>query len=414
MPYGIISTGNHPDATTIADGPNLDAFSRLRISSPSHVFDGQFTYDIQPLLYEPIIAQARATVAHDATNRCALCTFSTTPTGGAAYLQTFQYFPYQPGRSQQVFITFNFIEPKADCLKFAGYSDGVNGIELQQAGATVQLKLYSGTTNGDQTVAQTDWNLDKLNGYGPSKHTLDLTKAQILVIDFQALYVGRVRVGFDIDGVLYYVHQFVHANHIATPYIQTANLPIRCGMTCTGTVSTTMRFICASVTSEGGNADAAGYDFTQEGSVTAASGARAHLLSIQRKTTFNSLVNRMKFIVQEVSILNLGNNPVLWELVIGDVLSGTTAFNDVNASYSGTQYNVLGTTSGSPAIVCASGYVGSTNQQKGMLSVGITPRYPTALSAAGVVRDMARYTLLVTGIGGTSACRGSLSWREIR
>jgi hypothetical protein len=50
---------------------------------------------------------------------------------------------------------------------------------------------------------------------------------QILVIGMQALYVGRVIVGFDIGGELIPVHQFLCANEEAFPYIAQASLPVR-------------------------------------------------------------------------------------------------------------------------------------------------------------------------------------------
>jgi hypothetical protein len=36
------------------------------------------------------------------------------------------------------------------------------------------------------------------------------------------------------------------------------------------------------------------------------------------------------------------------------------------------------------------------------------------LNAAGAVRANGTITLLVTGIGGTSACRAIMNWKEIR
>ena len=164
----------------IGDSPAVDAFSRLRVPAPAYVFDQQLTYDLAPLIYEQLVSGSGASIAHNTANRSALFTFSATGAGGTAYMQTFECFRYQPGRSQQAIITFNFIETAANTLKFAGYSDGVNGIELQQDGSTVQLKLYSGTTQGSQTVAQAAWNIDPMDGTGPSGITLDLTKDQIL------------------------------------------------------------------------------------------------------------------------------------------------------------------------------------------------------------------------------------------
>ena len=395
------------------DIAQLDAFSRLRVSNPEHVFDAQMTYDLQPLLYEQITANG-GTVTYDSTNRCALMTFAGATTGCKAFMQSFQYFQYQPGRSQLIFVTFNMVEAKANVLKFAGYSDGSNGVEFQLNGSTPQMTLYSTSSNGNQTVTQSNWNIDKLDGTGASGITLDVTKVQILVISLQALYVGRVVVGFDIDGKIVPVHAFKHANKINSPYIANANLPIRCGMTGTATVSTTMNFICCNVTSEGGNADRLGFHFTQNGSVTAANGARTHLLSIQKKPTFNGLVNRGVVELESLNIVVTGNNPVYWELVIGQAITGTTTFNDVNTTYSGIQYNNAGTLSGSETIEFAAGFVAASNQAKGVDNLGVNLRYPMSLDAAGAIRLNGRISLVVTGIGGTSACQATISWREIR
>lgn len=399
----------------IKDGANLDAFSRVRVSLNKSLLDSQFTYDLQPLLFEQIVAESGSSIAHDTTNRMARMTFSSTPTGGKAYMQSFEHFRYTAGKSRLVFITFNMNSGVADVLKFAGYSDGTEGIEFQLNGTTKQFVVYSTTSNGNQTVTQGNWNIDNLDGTGPSGITLDVSKTHILVIDLQALYVGRVRIGFDIDGMIIYAHEFTHANLIATPYIKTANLPVRCGMTCTGTVSTTMNFICGTVVTEEGIGSSEGFEFSQNsGEVTAASGARTHALSIQSKLTFNSITNRVKFIFDSLNVVVTGSSPVLWELCLGDIITGTTTFNDVNGTYSAFQFNTAGTTSGSPAIVVARGYVSASNQVKGEASRDLDLRYPICLDAAGAVRNMGRLTVLVTGIGGASVCRVSMNWFEVR
>jgi len=399
-----------------ADSMGIDAFQRLRVSTPTYIFDAQQTYDLQPLLFEQVTAGSGATVTHDSTNRQALMTFASTPTGGKAFMQSYEHFRYQPGRCQQIFISGNLGATVANVVKFMGYSDGSNGIEVQRTGTADQIVLYSDSGVGDQTVVQADWNIDPLDGTGPSGLTLDLTKQQLVVIDLQALYSGRVRVGFDIDGQTALVHQFTDANVFSSPYFQTANLPIRVGMTCTGTVSATMNFTCCSVVSEGGLAprEAEGFTFAAEGTVTASSGARTHILSVRPKTTFNSIVNRSKFIPETLTMLVTGVNPVLWELCLGQAISGTTAFNDVNATYSGFEYNTAGTISGSPAIVIASGYVGASATANGAVQTELVSRFPITLDVAGAVRALGTLSVIVTGIGGTSATRSSLNWRELR
>lgn len=398
-----------------ADTGSLDSFSRLRVSTPSYVFDGQFTKGLQPILFEPITLNTGATVTHDATNRMAVMTFASTPTGGKAIMQTFEHFRYTAGRSHLVFLTFNLKESMANVLKFAGYSDGINGIEFQLNNTVKQFTVYSSSTAGNETVASTSWNLDKMDGTGPSGKTLDISKTQILVIDFQALYVGRVRIGFDIDGSVFYCHQFLHANINTYPYLATANLPLRVGMTSSGTVSTTMNFICSSFIKEDGGAEAQGYQFSQDsGLITAANGVRTHALSVQPRTTFNGFTNRAKFALESIQVVNVGVNTVHWELCIGDAITGTTAMINANTTYSTVDYNILGTTSGAPSIILACGFVPASTQNKGSDKANIVLKYPICLDAAGVARVMGRLTLLLTGLGGSSNCYTSITWTEVR
>jgi len=103
-------------------------------------------------------------------------------------------------------------------------------------------------------VAQADWNGDKLDGTGLSKHTLDTTKAQILYMDFEWLGVGSVRCGFVINGKFVVCHTFHNANNLAEVYMKTAILPLRYEITATDTLtsSASMKQICSTVISEGG------------------------------------------------------------------------------------------------------------------------------------------------------------------
>ena len=401
-------------AITVKDSANLDAFSRLRVSNPQILFSSQFTYDLNPILLERITNETGATISYDSTNRCALMTFSSTPTGGKAYMQSYEYLPYQPGRSQLTLVTFNMNGGVANTMKFAGLSDGVNGFEFQLNGTTKQFTVYSASGNGTETVAQSSWNLDKLDGTGKSGITLDVTKTQILVIDFQALYVGRVRMGFDMGGSIVYAHEFKHANLVQYPYIQSANLPVRCGMTSTGTVSTTMNFVCCAVISEGGTDDinTFGYTFELNTSLTAAT-TGTHAFTLRPKTTFNGIANRMRVAYIDVEVFNAGNQAVRWDLCIGQSITSGT-WSDVNTTYSGTEVNTGATLSGSPAIVIDAGWVPGSGSAHGLVNTAIISRYPITLDASGAVRNLGSLTLKVTSTSGTQACFAGIKFREIR
>jgi hypothetical protein len=417
--YNIIDS-----AVSIKDSANLDAFSRLRVSNPLILHNSQFTYDLAPLIMEQITSGSGSTVTYDSTNRCALMTFSSTPTGGKSYMQSYEYLPYQPGRSQLIFVTFNMLSAVANVLKFAGYSDGTNGIEFQLNGTTKQFTVYSGSSAGTETVTQSSWNLDKLDGTGKSGITLDITKTQILVIDVQALYVGRVRIGFDMGGQIVYAHEFKHANSATYPYIQSANLPVRCGMTCTATVSTTMNFICSAVISEGGSEDinVYGYTFSTSASRSIASaGSSIQLITLRPKLTFNGITNRSRVAFIDVEIYLDGNGAIKWELLVGQAITGGT-WADVNTTYSSSEANptnngtATATLSGSPLVVIDAGWVSSSAQSKAVTNTAVISRYPITLDAAGLQRTNGTLTLKITTVSlvSTPTVYGAIKFREIR
>lgn len=414
--YQIGFGSNNVQNVGFTDSANFDAFSRLRISNPLTLFNAQLTYDLCPLLFEQITNGTGASITHNTTNRYADISFSSTPSGGISIMQSFEYLPYQPGKSQLIFVTFNFVEGVSNVLKFAGYSDGINGIEFQLNGTQKQFTLYSSTTQGNLTKLQSDWNLDKLDGTGKSGINLDISKVQILVIDLQALYAGRVRIGFDINGVIVYAHEFLHSNNITPPYLAYAGLPVRCGMTCTNTSTTSMYFLCSAVISEGGSDDVNqfGYTFQKISPSVNVTTSNTHVMSLRPKLLFNGITNRSRVSFIDVEIYNAGNQPIEWYLVIGQNLSGTTTFNDVNSLYSSTEFNTLGTISGSFAVQIDGGFVPSGGSFKTVTNTAINSRYPITLDASGNHRILGTISLVLKSLSGTQPCYGAIKFREIR
>lgn len=411
-----------------SDTGSLDAFSRLRVSTTEELFSVQSQYDAEPMQMEGGATGTGVAPTHSANTR--MVELSATAGSGTSFLQSYQYSPYEPGRSQFIAMTGVLGTGVAGAVVDAGYFDANNGVIFRQNGTTnLQLILRtstSGSVSDANIVAQSAWSIDKLDGTGPSGLTLDATKAFILIIDLQFLGMGRVRVGFDIDGVIYYAHEFLNANNLSLPYMQSATLPIGMLITATATATTkTAFFKCATVQSEGGELALLGNTFsTPETTATAGSGSRVPLIAIRPKTTFNSLTNRSLFELLELNILATGADPIFWELVVGGNYSGQTYAN-VNTTYSGFEYtSVPGAyTNLTGGVVVASGYVGgvgagATAQAPTVTPVSIPPlisrKYPITLDRAGAVRDLGTLTLLVTGIGGTSTCRGSMTFKEVR
>lgn len=243
------------------DSPSVDAFARLRIAEPVTIFDSKQIFsnglvgENQPLFWDNQEVSGGGTTTSYSQDEASTALGVSASTAGKRVRQTKMWFNYKPGKSLLVILTFNFNELVSGVTKRIGQFNDSNGLFLENRGTEVGVALRSNRSGSpvDTYVSQNDWNIDKMDGTGPSEITIDWTKAQILFFDYEWLGVGRVRFGFFIDGLPYYVHQFLNANNLPGVYISSPNLPIRYTIENDGTgAATTINTICATVISEGG------------------------------------------------------------------------------------------------------------------------------------------------------------------
>lgn len=323
---------------------NFDAFGRLRVSNPQTIFDSKLVYDAQPLYWaEAQTGGAAAGVWSGTDARVRL----TVTAGQTSLRQSRRFFNYQPGKSQLIFCTFNLNGGVAGTAKRAGYFDSTNGLFLELDGATtVNFVRRSSSSVPTTTVPQGSWNLDRMNGTGPSGITLNFSQTQILVIDFEWLGVGSARMGFVVNGQIVYAHRFDNANVNGAVYMSTPNLPIRYEIDATGGGAGSIDCICSSVSSEGGIQSAGTkFGFALPARVTGVgNGAAATLLSIRHNGSFP----RVTIIPTNVGPLADSNGTSRWELLYNPTLVGATwaaatrGYCDIDTAGSATGGTVIG------------------------------------------------------------------------
>ena len=96
---------------------------------------------------------------------------------------------------------------------------------------------YRGTTLSGNAIAsktteerypQSQWNIDKCNDVGPNKFNLDLTKMQMMYIDYAWYGAGAIRFGFkDQNGVIIYCHKIPNSNRNTEAYMRSGNMCAR-------------------------------------------------------------------------------------------------------------------------------------------------------------------------------------------
>ena len=398
------------DAGRGTKATSQDAFGRLRTANPLTLFDSNHRFRDNGL-WETNTATG-GTATFNANHGCVDLEVTTT-SGSLVYRETRRVFAYQPGKSLLSMNTFVFAPAKTNLRQRCGYFGAANGYYLQLSGTTLSLVERTSVSGSlvETAINQAFWNIDKLDGTGPSGYTLDITKSQILWTDLEWLGVGTVRMGFVIEGKFILCHQFHHGNVVASPYITTACLPIRYELENLGTTASasTMKQICSTMISEGGyevrgSQQSIGTPITAP-TALATAGTFYPLVSLRLNGSYLDAIALMT----SMSILPLGNKNYNWQVKKNGTTTGGTWVTPTNSSVS---YNITGTSFAGGTIV-ANGLLSSTNQSSSAVNQLDGSIFKFQLERNSFTSTPYEITLIATADGAGGSIAASVDWEEI-
>ena len=420
-----VVSGNVTTTSTVSAFPYMstDAFGRLRTSAPYTLFDSSHRY-ADNNLWTTATVTGGSTAFNTAQGLVDLNV--TTAANAEVIRETTKVFAYQPGKSLLVMDTFVFNTPKTNLRQRVGYYGAANGyfLELNDdanslcfverssvSGSLVETRISR--SGGVYGPSDTGWNVDPLNGTGPSGLTLEVDKAQILFLDMEWLGVGTVRLGFVINGTFILCHQFQHANLIASTYITSASLPMRYEIKNIGATATasTMKQICTTVISEGGyelrgSQLSIGTPITTPKTLTLA-GTYYPVVSLQLKTSRLDAIA----ILTAISILGSGNNEVYnWRVVANGAIAGGTWVSA--GTESSVEYNLTGTGITGGRIV-ASGYTSASNQGSPSIDILKEALFAFQLERNGLTGTPYTLSIAVAGANASQLVYASMDWEEV-
>jgi hypothetical protein len=402
--YGNIAGGT--------GGTSVDAFGRLRVSQPFTLFDSSHRYRDNNLWATSNTSNTTIVFSENE----GLVNLNVDTTANSEIIrETTKVFSYQPGKSLLIFTTFVFAPAKTNLRQRVGYYGANNGMYLEQTNSTinfVERSLVTGSMS-EVRVAQADWNVDKMDGTGPSGRTLDLSKAQILWMDVEWLGLGSVRMGFVIDGEFVLCHTFHHANRVTTTYITTASLPLRYEIKNTGvtTSNSTIKQICSSVISEGGyelnglqqgigNVVGTPTDLTNAGTYY-------NLISIRLKTTHLDAI----VILSAISLLGITNNAIYnWQVRASATTTGGTWVSA--GANSAVEYKLDGATVSGGRIL-ASGFSTATTQSSVPIDILKEALFKFQLERDGLAGTPYELTLCCASDTAGADIYAGMDWEEI-
>jgi len=356
------------------------------------------------------------------TNSTVLSTAAAT-SGARAIRQSKIYLRYTPGKSHLVKLTGTLRKSgTASGTAFGGigYYDDDNGLFFRYTADGVAVVVRSNATGSvvNDAVLQSAWNVDKLDGTGASGITIDWTKEQIFVIDFQWLGVGRVRFGLVIDGLLRYCHQVQHANLTTVVYMRTGCLPVRYEVFNSGGAGAniSVEAVCFAVESEGGTDEDDFYSFCYNAYLSPVSLDTTIRPYVTRRIrdTFNGLTCRGHAHLNSFDLL-VGTNSIYWEIRYNATVTigGVTTTSNVDATYSISEFDTYtgaaNTVTG--GVVVANGFaVPGTGVNKGFAGITNTGARPLLGRTYAGVRDT--YTLCARSLTGAATMSVAVQLQE--
>ena len=305
----------------------LDAFEKLRVSEPRNVFE--YTFGAVLPATASNIWEAAAVASGTAaltTNLYGVDLNTLTTTGTGYWIQSFAHTRYRAGISVLFRCTFNFNDLISNVRQRVGMftdsgtfpSTAGDGFYIEADGAAIScVRRYSttSTTGLEERTLQSNWNLDKLDGTGTSGVTIDWTKAQHFVVEYQWLGVGMIRFGFDCggsDGVVF-CHEFTATNNITGPWCRTGSLPVRAEIYTTSAAALPGKLTLVNVVvqHEGAIEERTHRYFSANTGATArtvGTGTALHPLMSLRAATTNALTSRTRIrpVSVSISVLTVG------------------------------------------------------------------------------------------------------------
>jgi len=304
----------------------IDGAGRWRVSEPATIFNSKLIVDAAPLIWDDqLVSGSGGSSTHFPNKACV--TLSVGAAACSRIRQTFMHFNYQSAKSQLIEITgkLSTTGGSADIETGFGYGNEKNGIFVKHVNGITYLGLRTFVSGVAVETWENSANWNEFAGINITPGYL-----QVLVIDFQWLGAGDVRVGFKIDDKIVYVHTFKNTNIRDTVFMSTPNLPIRYWITKTAGVAVdSIDCVCAAVIQEGGTEDIGILRYSEANTtpITCAVVGTTYILkAFKLKTTHFS----MSVKIVNISITCNSNDNYEWELVRGGTVTNVGAAAPLN------------------------------------------------------------------------------------
>jgi hypothetical protein len=302
------------------DPRGSDAIGRFRVSEPRTLFELSAAEGIDPIRYVSTEVVGTGAIAYDANS--VSVKLSVSANGDRAVTQTRRRIEYNQGTSQFALIECRFATPTANVRQRRGYFSQSHGIFFEIDGTTKYVCRRSSLSGSvvDTRVAQANWNVDKLDGTGPSGKTWIPTEQTSLAIDF-VYNVPVIRYYIAIDGEYHLCH-FDTLSGLTVPFMDSGMAPLRSEMEATGVIGATYDSYttAAVVASEGNEVELGRIRVVDTGTTTVSVGSTDTIVAGLRLQSgkIKGSIKPLSFKIKPES----GNNSIFYQVIYNPTLTG--------------------------------------------------------------------------------------------
>lgn len=215
---------------------------------------------------------------------------------------------------------------------FFGLTNGVFGIIYTNNSVTT-------------TIPQSNWNVDPMDGTGPSGIVLNYTNGNIFKIQYQQLEFGNINflIESPLTGQPILVHRIEYANANTTPSVSNPGLQLMGQVTSSGGFAE-LQMSSMSLYIEGDVNPYLGIRNNVSSTATVST-TLSNVLTIQDDPIFSSITNQLMVMPDQLSLLNSSTSggDAIFSLYLNPTVGGSPAFSSVNAN-SAVSYDISGTT----------------------------------------------------------------------
>lgn len=318
-------------------------------------------------------------------------------------LRTVRFIKYKPGQGINCMFTGLFDVGVAGNTQIIGPGNSLYGYYFGYTGSNFGVMRRN--QGIDEWILQDNWNLDKMDGYGPSRVVLNKQLGNVYRITYQWLGFGQILYMIEnpSTGEFVPVHRNQYANKNSVPSTFVPSFPMMVqSINTTNTTNIQTKTACLNAMCEGIQSTL-GLTFGIDNTKTISTLTNLMVISIRSKTTFKGQDNVIPVYLKLLSLSADGTRNAIIYLFKDTVLGGAPlVWTDVSTD-SVMEYNTNGTTitGGTQIAAFSMGKVESRTFSVADLNYFIAP--------GSVITIAAR--LLVSGTNDISA---SLTWYEDR